>query len=344
MESLYTNTRLNQALSMPKVAVTDHTFPSLDIESRMLEPLGCTISVGQCRQPAELIEFLRGADYIITQFAPLNADVISSLSDAKLIVRYGIGVDNVDLAAAAKKGIPVCNVPDYCIDEVADHALALILAATRQVVANAQHVKCGKWGLPVPLQAMRSLKSMTVGVVGFGRIGKEVAARLSPFKCRLAVYDPIVADADIAAAGYESMRLDELLHSCDLVTLHCPAVEATHHLIDARAISKLKDGAILVNVARGAVVCTQSLIQGLESGKISFAALDVVEKEPISPDHPLLPLENVLITSHIASTSEAAVANLRREVASLVAQAVQGQPIRNVVNGVSEIPSWAGSH
>jgi D-3-phosphoglycerate dehydrogenase len=326
---------------MPKVAVTDHTFPSLDIESRILEPLGCTISVRQCREPAELIEFLRGADYIITQFAPLNAEVVSSLSSVQLIVRYGIGVDNVDLAAAAKKGIPVCNVPDYCIDEVADHALALILAATRQVVANAQHVKSGKWGMPVPLQAMRTLKSMTAGVVGFGRIGKEVAARLSPFKCRIAVYDPMVTGADIMAAGYEPMSLDQLLKSSDLVTLHCPAVEATHHLIDARAISKLKDGAILVNVARGAVVCTQSLVQGLQSGKIGFAALDVLEKEPIPPDHPLLKLDNVLIHSHIASTSETAVATLRRQAASLVAQAVQGQPLRNVVNGVAEIPSMA---
>lgn len=329
---------------MPTVAVTDHTFPSLDIETRMLEPLGCTFSVGQCREPTELIEFLRGADYIITQFAPMNAEVISSLSDAQLIVRYGIGVDNVDLAAAAKKKIPVCNVPDYCIDEVADHTLALILAATRQVVANAQYVKNGKWGMPVPLRAMCSLKSMTVGVIGFGRIGKEVAARLSPFKCSIAVYDPAVADTDIVAAGYRSMQLEELLGSCDVLTLHCPAVEATRHLIDARAISKLKEGAILINVARGAVVCTESLVDGLQSGKIGFAALDVLEKEPISADHPLLNLENVLITSHIASTSETAVATLRREVASLVARAVQGQPLRNVVNGVSAIPPLAQAH
>jgi D-3-phosphoglycerate dehydrogenase len=329
---------------MLTVAVTDHTFPSLDIEMQILEPLGCRISVGQCREPAELIEFLRGADYIITQFAPLNADVISSLSQARLIVRYGIGVDNVDLAAAAKKGIPVCNVPDYCIDEVADHTLGLILATTRQIVANAQYVQNGKWGMPVPLRAMHSLKSMTVGVIGFGRIGKEVAARLASFKCRIAVYDPIIADADIIAAGYDSMNLDELLRSCDVLTLHCPAVEATRHLIDARAISKLKDGAILINVARGAVVCTQSLVEGLQSGKISFAAVDVLEKEPIAADHPLLKLENVLITSHIASTSETAVTTLRREVASLVASAVQGEPLRNIVNGVSTTPPVARAH
>jgi D-3-phosphoglycerate dehydrogenase len=329
---------------MPKVAVTDHTFPSLDIEMRILEPLGCTVSVGQCREPAQLIEFLRDAEYVITQFAPLTAEVISSLCNTQLIVRYGIGVDNVDLAAAAKKGIPVCNVPDYCVDEVADHTLALILASSRQILGNTQLVKGGKWGLAGPLHAMRTLQSMTVGVIGFGRIGSAVATRLSPFKCRIAVYDPVVSDAEISEAGYEPMSLDELLETCDLITLHCPAVESTRHLINARTVSKLKEGSILINVARGAVVCTQSLVEGLKSGKIGFAALDVLEQEPISPDHPLLKFENVLITSHIASTSEIAVATLRQEVACRVAEAVQGQVLRNVVNGVPAIPSLAVSH
>jgi D-3-phosphoglycerate dehydrogenase len=327
---------------MPRVAVTDYTFPNLEIEKRLLEPLGLTLVAGQCREPTEVIELLRGADYVMTQFAPLNAKVISSLEGVRVIVRYGIGVDNVDLAAAKNKGIPVCNVPDFCIEEVADHTLALILAATRQVVANGQHVKNGEWGLAVPLPAMRTLKAMTVGLVGFGRIGREVAARLRPFKCRIQVYDPAALDAEVATLGYKPVGLHELLASSDLITLHCPANESTIHLIDEAAIAQMKPGVILVNVARGAIVCTKSLLAGLQSGRIAFAALDVLEKEPPLRTDPLRGCDNVLIHSHIASASEAAAKRLREEAAELVSLAAQGKPLRNVVNGVSQMPLSAG--
>lgn len=324
---------------MPRVAVTDYTFPSLDIEAEILEPLGLSVAGAQCRKPAELIEFLPDADYILTQFAPMNAEVIASLRDVQLIVRYGIGVDNVDLAAAREKGIPVCNVPDFCVDEVADHTLAFILAATRQVFANASRVREGAWGLAVPLAAMRCLKSMTVGVIGFGRIGREVAARLKPFKCRVLVYDPAVSDADVSSQGYRRATLDQLLSSSDVVTLHCPSLPSTFHLIDSSAFARMKDQAILINVARGAVVCTDSLLEAMRSGRLGFAALDVLETEPIPSSHPLLSHDNVLIHSHIASASTAAVTKLRRDAASLVALAAQGQPLQNVVNGVARTPA-----
>ena len=159
---------------MPKVVVTDYTFPTLDIEKAILEPTRCEFIAAQCKTPAELIPLLADADYVITQFAPLNAAVIATLNRARVIARYGIGVDNIDLDAARKRGIPVCNVPDYCIDEVADHTLALILATSRAVVPNWSHVKTGHWSLPVPLDAMWALKDTTIGVVGFGRIGRAV--------------------------------------------------------------------------------------------------------------------------------------------------------------------------
>lgn len=328
---------------MPRVAITDYTFPSLEIEERLLKPLGLTVNGAQCRTTADLIDFLQGADFVITQFAPVNRDVIKSLSTAQIIVRYGIGVDNVDLAAAREQGIPVCNVPDFCIDEVAEHTLAFILAATRQVEANAQHVRNGSWGLAVPLAAMHCLKSMTVGVIGFGRIGREVAARLKPFKPRILVHDPAMPAAEIEKAGCESTDLSSLLRASDLVTLHCPATEATKHLINAAAIGEMKEGAILVNVARGAVVCTESLVAALESGKLSFAALDVLETEPIPPNHPLLKMKNAILHSHIASASQAAVTKLRTDAATLVALAAQGRPLRNIVNGVTKAPVGAKS-
>ncbi len=323
---------------MHRVAITDYTFPSLEIEERLLTPLGLKVEGAHCHTSTELIDFLRGANFVITQFAPVNRDVIESLDKAQIIVRYGIGVDNVDLAAAREKGIPVCNVPDFCIDEVAEHTLAFILAATRQVEANAHHVRNGSWGLAVPLAAMRCLRSMTVGVIGFGKIGREVVSRLKPFKPRILVHDPVVAPAEITNAGAEPADLASLLSASDVVTLHCPATESTKHLINATTVAQMKDGAILVNLARGAVVCTTSLVAALQAGKLSFAALDVLETEPIAADHPLRTMKNVIIHSHIASASPAAVMKLRTDAANLVALAAQGQPLRNIVNGVTKVP------
>jgi D-3-phosphoglycerate dehydrogenase len=320
---------------MPLLAVTDYTFDSLDIETKLLEPLGLTIVGSQCQTQIELIDLVANADYVLTQFAPIDAAVIAAMQSAKVIVRYGIGVDNVDLDAAKNKGIPVCNVPDYCVDEVADHTLALILAATRQVVANARYVAEGNWGLDAPLATMRCLKTMTVGVVGYGRIGKEVAARLQPFKCRVFVFDPAVCETDVRSAGCEPTDLETLLTSSDLITLHCPSNQATFHLIDSETIAKIKDGVILVNVARGTVVRTDDLVEALRLEKISFAALDVLETEPPPGDHPLRTMKNVVIHSHIASASPAAVNRLRHEAASIVVKAARGQSLPNVVNGVA---------
>lgn len=326
---------------MQRVGITDYTFPSLEIEEQLLTPLGLKVEGAQCRAAGEVIDFLRGADFVITQFAPVNREVIETLDRAQIIVRYGIGVDNVDLIAARDKGIPVCNVPDFCIDEVAEHTLAFILAATRQVEANAQHVRNGFWGLAVPLAAMRCLRSMTVGVVGFGKIGREVVSRLKPFKPRILVHDPGMTPTEITGVGAEPADLASLLSASDVVTLHCPATESTKHLINATTIAQMKDGAIFVNLARGAVVCTESLVAALQSGKLSFAALDVLETEPIAADHPLRSMRNAIIHSHIASASQAAVKKLRTDAATLVALAAQGQPLRNIVNGVATVPLGA---
>jgi D-3-phosphoglycerate dehydrogenase len=258
------------------------------------------------------------------------------MNQAKVIVRYGIGVDNVDLDAARSRGIPVCNVPDYCIDEVADHTLAFILAATRRVVENANHVRSGQWGLPVPVDAMRCLKTLTVGVIGFGRIGREVAARLAPFKCQLVVHDPGFSRQAIEDAGYEAATLEGLIVNSDMVTIHCPATAATRHLINADIIDAMKPGAILINIARGNIVCSDSLVRGLESGKIGFAALDVFDPEPPAVDHPIRNMPNVILHSHIASASADAVLKLRHDAASLVALAAEGRPLHNVVNGVPQ--------
>jgi D-3-phosphoglycerate dehydrogenase len=256
------------------------------------------------------------------------------MEKAKVIIRYGIGVDNVDLNAAAAKKIPVCNIPDYCIDEVADHTLALMLAATRQIVPCDSTIKSGQWKLPVPIAALHALKYMTVGLVAFGRIGREVAARLKPFKCRILVCDPAVPAAEVEAAGCEPAAWDDVLAQSDLLSLHCPSTEKTRYMINTTTIAKMKRGAILVNASRGTLVDTPALVAALESGQLSAAALDVTDPEPINPDHALLKFANVVITPHDASATPQAVLTLRHAAANLAAMAIRGEKLPNIVNGV----------
>jgi len=320
---------------MKRVLVTDFTFPSLEIERGILEPFGFELDGRQCRTPDDLLVAVPDADAIITQFAPVKAAVISAMNKARVIVRCGIGVDNVDLEAARLHGIPVCNVPDYCIDEVADHTLAFILATTRQVVVNANLVCEGKWGLATPLDAMRTLRDQTVGIVGFGRIGREVAARLSAFKCRRLVTDAFVPTDAIRSAGCEPVSLDELLTLSDIVTLHCPSTPDTRKLINADSIARMKRGAIVINLARGDLIDTPALVAALQSGHLAATAIDVCDPEPIPLDSPLRSMPNVIAASHIASASANAVKFLRVTVARIVALALQGEPLPNVVNGVT---------
>ena len=320
---------------MQKAVITDHAFETPDIEQSIIEPLGCSlISRRAFTDQDALIDLVRDADYVITQFAQVNAEVIEYMKKCTAIVRYGIGVDNVDLAAAERKGIPVCNVPDYCIDEVADHTIAMILDLTRRITQNALTVRNGGWGLAVEPADMRALKGHTVGVVAYGRIGREVALRLKPFKCRVIAADPGVDPARIEADGVEPVSLQRLYAESDIVTLHCPSTEATRFMIDERSIAAMRDGALLINISRGTLVNTADLVAALRSGKLAGAALDVTDPEPIDPGHPLVRMDNVLITSHVASVSEPAGRKLRTSVANTVAAAIRGEKLPNVVNGV----------
>lgn len=320
---------------MSRVAVTDFSFETLDIEKGILEPLGCSfVSLKTGNDIAALKELVRDADYVITQFAPVNVEVIGAMRKCRIIVRYGIGVDNVDLGAAAARSIPVCNVPDYCTDEVADHTLAMILEMTRRISQNASTVRSGRWALGVPLEQMRALKDRTVGIVGFGRIGREVALRLSPFKCRILVHDPNVPAARIGKEGFTSASLDELLSKSDLLSLHCPSTAETRQMISAGSLARMKPGALFVNVSRGTLVKTEDLVAALRSGAIAAAAMDVTDPEPLPAGHPLLAMDNVLVNPHCASSSPASVLKLRTSVANAVAATIQGRKPPNVVNGV----------
>lgn len=325
-------------MAKPKVAVTDFGAEDINVEKAILEPHGCEV-VGPLRgtnakDESQLSALVKDADYVITQFSPVTAAVIGAMEKSKIIVRYGIGVDNVDLKAAAAKNIPVCNLPDYCIDEVADSALAMILDLARKITPNAILVKSGKWGLAGTISSLKVMSGMTIGVVGFGRIGGEVVKRLLPFKCKVLVFDPIADAAAVKAAGATPATFDELLAASDLVTLHCPSNDKTKYMMNATTLGKMKAGAMLVNTSRGTLVKTEDLIAALQSGHVSAAALDVTDPEPINPDNPLVKMDNVIINSHIASASEAAVEKLRTGVAKIVVKAVKGEPLPNIVNGV----------
>ncbi|HEV3263799.1 MAG TPA: C-terminal binding protein [Gemmataceae bacterium] len=319
---------------MLNVAVTDYTFESLDLERQILEPLGCRIVDKKCATGSELLELVKEADYVITQFAPLTAAVIDTMQRCRAIVRYGIGVDNVDVEAAAGKGIPVCNVPDYCTDEVADHTLALILALNRQVLTIANQIRQGSWRIVVPVGHMRVLKEMTVGIVGYGRIGRAVVARLKPFGCKVRVFDPAVSGTEVERAGCTPVGLEELFETSDLISLHCPSNSRTRHMINRESLARMRQGVVLVNVARGSLVKTDDLVEALRRGQVVAAGLDVTDPEPINSDSPLLKMSNVIITNHIASVSVRAVAALRTGVAQTVACGIRGEPLPNVVNGV----------
>lgn len=320
---------------MPKVVVTDHSFSPLDIETAILAPLGVAPESHQAKTPEALTPVVADADAVMVQFAPINAQVIGAMTRARVIVRYGIGVDNVDLAAARARGIPVCNVPDYCIDEVADHTLAFLLGLTRQVMPNCLKVRGGQWGLGGTLADMKTLRDLTTGIVGFGRIGRAVVRRLLAFGGPVRVFDPVVGAKEIAAAGaVPAATLDELLASSDVVSLHCPSTPATRRLMNEAAFTKLKPGALFLNLARGDLVDTAALVAALQSGRLAGAALDVCDPEPIPADHVLLTMPNVIVASHVASASARAVRTLRETVAGLVVKCLKGEPLQNVVNGV----------
>ncbi len=318
----------------PRIVVTDWSFPDLVIEERLAQAQSVELIGVQCKSEAELIELCREADAVITQFARVNAAVISQMQRAKAIVRYGIGVDNVDLDAAKGRSIPVCNIPDYCIDEVADQTLAFILAATRQVLSHAVHLRAGNWGLATPVSSMKALRDLTVGVVGFGRIGREVVKRLVPFKCAIRVFDPMVPPAEIEKSGAQAGSLEEVLRAADVLTLHCPSTPQTRKLMNARTFDLLRPGAIFINVGRGDLADAEALTLALKSGHLGAAALDVFDPEPIPADHPVRSMANVILAPHIASCSTPAVQKLRESAANIALAAIRGEALTTVVNGV----------
>lgn len=316
-----------------KVVITDFGEPDNDLEAAEFCASGLDVELIRLNVlvPTELIPHVRNADALIVQWCPITREVIESLECCRVISRYGIGVDMIDLAAASERGIPVANVPDYCIEEVSTHTIGFIINLNRRIWLHHQHVRSGKWGEP-PGGAPSRLTAQTLGIVGLGNIGSAVAHKARCLGMQLLVHDPYIEPGRAAQFGAISVGLDELLARSDYVTLHCPLNDETYHLIGARQLALMKPSAYLINMARGPVVDQAALYQALIDGTIAGAALDVLDQEPPAPDEPLLRLDNVIFTPHSSSWSSESMIQLRRSVAHNVVTVLQGGLPGSIVN------------
>jgi D-3-phosphoglycerate dehydrogenase len=312
------------------VAVTDSVFPNLDAARDVVAKAGAGLVLAKAPTPEAIVEAAANADAILTTYAKLTAEIIEKLTRCRIISRFGIGVDNVDLAAATAKGIVVTKVPDYCMDEVSDHAIALLLALVRKIPFSNAIVQAGRWEMPAVVPIHR-IRGRVLGLAGFGRIPQLVAPKAKAFGLRVAAHDPYVPDAVFERAGVESVSFDELLRISDYVSLHCPLTPETRHLFHAGVFSRMKPGAYLINTGRGPLVDEAALAQALDRGQLAGAALDVMEKEPPAGS-PLLGRDNVILTPHTAFYSEESLLELQIKAAEEVVLALTGKPPRNPVN------------
>ena len=294
------------------VAVTDHPFRNLDIERSILEPHGYRVAEHQCDTAAEVAEACADAVGVLNTYAPMPADVIGRLERCRAIARYGVGLDTIDLDAATERGILVRNVPDYCVEEVALHTIALLLAAHRRVVRGDRRIRAGEWGA-LGAGPVRRLQGQLLGLVGCGRIPRSVAIKARALGLRVAAYDPFVAGDAWPDAVERHADLGELAAKADFLSVHTPLTHETRHLVDEQLLRRMPAHAVLVNTARGQLVDTEALDRALAEGSIGGAALDVLETEPPPPDLPLLRHDDLVVTAHQAFYSEEALRDLQRK-------------------------------
>jgi D-3-phosphoglycerate dehydrogenase len=311
---------------MKKVVVTDHGFPSLDPERRVLEAAGIELAEIKpiCKSEDDVIRTCGDADVLLVQWAPVRRKALEALPRVRCMVRYGVGVDNFDLQAAKDLGVVAANVPDYCVEEVSNHAFSMILSLCRRIPQDHHQLARGGWGVG-PFRPIPAFTDLVLGLVGFGRIARRVAEKARVFGFGLMAFDPLAPEKLFAEHGVERVELDDLLKRADIISLHCPLVPETTHLIRAETIQLMKPTAILVNTSRGPVVAEADLSEALRSGRLLAAGLDVYEKEPLPADSPLRGLPNALLTSHAASVSERAVAMLQTKAAEAARDFLQGR-------------------
>ncbi len=308
----------------PIIAITDSPFPSLDPAQQALARLNPEYRMAASPAADDILAVARDADAILVTYAKLSGELLRQLKNCKAIGRFGLGVDNIDLPAAKECRIAVNYVPDYCLREVSDHAMALLLALARKVPFANKLVQSGRWEVP-PIVPLRRLEGQTLGLIGFGNIPRALAPKAKAFGLKVLTYDPYVDVNAAAALGVEPVGFDDLLARSDFISVHAPLQPATRGLMNAKTFAKMKKGAYLINTARGPLVDEQALVAALDSGHLGGAALDVVTTEPPAKDSPLLGRDNVILTPHTAFYSVEALEELQTKCASDVARVLSGE-------------------
>ncbi len=317
-------------MAKAKVVLTDYVWESLDVEKKTLAGLAELVPL-KTKTPEEFLPYAVDCDALLNTYAgPITADVMARMPACKIIARYGIGVDTIDLEAATRAGIIVTNNPTYCIEEVAEQAMALMLACARKIVVYDRLVRAGKWDL-APGKPIFRIAGRTLGLVGFGHIGQQVAARAAAFGMHVLFFDPVVQNGQHPGQA-KKVELRELLNESDFVSLHPPLIPQTRKMINDETLGQMKPTAFLINCARGPIVDTEALVRALDAKVIAGCALDTVDPEPLPDPHPLRGRDNVILAPHAAWYSEQAMAGLQAGAPNEVRRVLSGQWPVNVVN------------
>jgi D-3-phosphoglycerate dehydrogenase len=322
-----------------RILVTDHVGTDLEIERAVLAPLDAEIVVAPATDADTLAGLAREADAILVCYAQLDRGVIEAAAEGgvRVISRSGIGIDNIDVAAASEHGILVTYQPDYCLDEVADHTFALLLASARGVVEASALVRHGEWA--VAQEGIHLLRGRQLTLVGAGRIGAKVAERALPFGLRVVAFDPYITELPVA--GVELARsLADALANADLVSLHVPMSDENRHLVREETIASMQRSPVLVNTSRGGLVDLDAVVAALDDGRLAGVALDVTDPEPLPREHPLRNHPKAIITPHMAYYSAESQAELKRLSADEILRALTDEPPRSPVNAAD----LAGAH
>jgi D-3-phosphoglycerate dehydrogenase len=320
------------ALPAVRVLIADYAWGSLDIERELLAAAGAELVVAKTGDQDELIELAANVDAIMVNWKPVPAAILDAAPACKVVARYGVGVDNIDIERATELGIVVVNVPDFCVDEVAEHSLALIFALQRKIVRYADQTRSGSWD-NAAFGAPNRMRGQTLGLVGAGRLAQGLAQRAEGLGLKVIAYSRSATPGQTKHGMTFAESLDDLLERSDIVSLHVPLTDSTRHLIGAAQLERMKSSAILINTARGPVVDPQALVAALESNEIAGAGIDVTEPEPLDPGDPLLKLDNVIVTPHAAFFSAESTIDVQTQAASAVRDVLQGRVPATVVNG-----------
>lgn len=314
-----------------KVVILKTIFPDTKVEEEILREIGAELISVPGADEDIIMQHISDADAIVTTYVQVTEKMLEAAKRCKVVVRAGIGVDAIDIQAATRRGIYVANVPDYCFDEVSDHTLALVLALQRKINILSQKVKGGVWRVD-EAKPVFALRGQTYGLVGFGNIARLVAKKAQAFGFNVIATDPFVSLEEANRFGVELVEFANLLQVSDVISIHAPLSKSTYHMFNEETIGKMKKNACLVNTSRGGLVDQKALYNALKLRKIAGAALDVMEEEPPKSNEPLLTLDNVIVTPHIAYYSEASEIELRKRFSREVVTVLKGGQPKNWVN------------